>query len=156
MSKAIGFRKFTLFVIFYLFASLTVYLAISFSSPTWIIAFFTLLPFYGICLISISWVTLKNRNAKVKYFKVLLLPILVLQILKILFSPASCYGWNQGKSCYSLIQSIFSTEDLRTFSSTPPHWEIVESLFPIVLVLYIISLATFLLLIQIQKNPTVP
>jgi hypothetical protein len=152
MSKEISLGEFSLFVIFYILASLIIYLTTSFSSLAWIIAFLTLLPFYGICVILIICTTVKNRNATVQYSKKLLFPILIFQSIKILFSPASCYGWSQGKSCYSLIQKLLSTQDLATLSGNVPHWTVVESIFPIALLLYIASLTTFLVSIRIQKK----
>ncbi len=151
MSSAIAFKHFTLYFIIYIVVSLVVYLMTSISSLGWIIAFFTLLPFYSLCGASILSINLKNRNATVKFYKFLLLPIFIFQLTKILSSPASCYGWSQGKSCYSFIQALLSNENLNSFSENIAHWEIVESVFPVALVLYIISTAAFLISMRIQN-----
>jgi hypothetical protein len=151
MSKEISFKLFSVFVCFYAIVSLIVYLTTSFSSLAWIIAFFSLLPFYGVCVIGMISAVTKKSNSRVRYYKAFIPLILILQIAKILSSPASCYGWNQGNSCYSLLQLLLDSADLKTLSNTPPHWLTIESMFPIALILYMISVGAFLLTIRVQE-----
>jgi hypothetical protein len=151
MSKEISFRRFCVFVCFYAIVSLIVYLTTSFSALAGIIAFFSLIPFYGVCVIWMLIAAIKKRNAKVRYYKAFIPLILIIQAAKILSSPASCYGWSQGKSCYSLLQFLLDPADLRTLSNTPPHWLTIESIFPVALILYMISVGAFLLTIRVQE-----
>ncbi|MFN8750352.1 MAG: hypothetical protein ACK5ZE_22455 [Pseudanabaena sp.] len=151
MSKEISFRRFCVFVCFYAIVSLIVYLTTSFSALAWIIAFFSLIPFYGVCVIWMLIAAIKKRNAKVRYYKAFIPLILIIQAAKILSSPASCYGWSQGKSCYSLLQFMLDPADLKTLSNTPPHWLTIESIFPVALILYMISVGAFLLTIRVQE-----
>lgn len=151
MSKAISLNKFTIYFCIYTVASLFVYLLTSFSSPAGLIAIFILLPFYSLCVASIVSTNWKNRHAKVRYNQYLLGCALLLQGLKILTSPASCYGWNQGRSCYSFIQDLLSNENLRDFANKTPHWDMVEATFPIALILYLAALAVLLSTIRIHK-----
>jgi len=151
MSKEISYRQFCVFVCFYVIVSLILYLTTSFSSLAWIIAFFSLLPFYGLCVIGAIMAAIKKRNARVRYYKAFIPLILILQVSKILSSPASCYGWNQGNSCYSLLQLLLDPANIKTLSNPPTHWLAIESIFPIALILYIISVAAFLLTIRFQE-----
>lgn len=151
MSKEISFRWFRVFVCFYAIVSLIVYLTTSFSSLAWIVAIFVLLPFYGIVVIWLLATTIKKRNAKVRYYKAFIPLILILLAAKILSSPASCYGWNQGNSCYSLLQLLLDPANLKTISNSPPHWLAIESIFPVALILYMISVRAFLLRIRVQE-----
>ncbi|MCA6614409.1 MAG: hypothetical protein IM531_06870 [Pseudanabaena sp. M090S1SP1A06QC] len=41
--------------------------------------------------------------------------------------------------------------DLKTLSNTPPHWLTIESIFPVALILYMISVGAFLLTIRVQE-----
>ncbi|PZV10658.1 MAG: hypothetical protein DCF20_20990 [Pseudanabaena sp.] len=151
MSKEISFRQFCVFVCFYAIGSLIVYLTTSFSSLAWIVAFFSLIPFYGVCVIWVLIAAIKKRNAKVRYYKAFIPLILIIQAAKILSSPASCYGWSQGNSCYSLLQLLLDPANLKTLSNTPPHWLAIESMFPVALILYMISVAAFLLSLRFQE-----
>ncbi len=152
MSQAIKLKDFTVFFITYLVVSLIIYLTTSFSIPSWLITLFIVSPVYGICLIVMLWTTFKNRSAKVRYSKFLLVPIFVSQLVTVLASPASCYGWTGGRSCYSLIQDVLSPVSLRTSANNPHHWQLVESAFPIALVIYLISIVVFLVSIRIQSS----
>ncbi len=151
MSKAIALKTFTRYFCIYTVASLFVYLLTSFTSPAGIIAIFVLLPFYSLCVASIVSTNGKNRHATVMYNKYLLRGALLFQSIKILASPASCYGWHQGRSCYSFIQELLTNENLDDFANKTRHWEIVETSFPIALVLYLIAIVLFLATIRIQK-----
>ncbi len=152
MSKEISFRWFCVFVCFYAIVSLIVYLTTSFlSSVAGIVAIFVLLPFYGVFVIWLLATTIKKRNAKVRYYKAFIPLILILQAAKILSSPASCYGWSQGNSCYSLLQLLLDPANLKTLANTPPHWLTIESIFPVALILYMISIVSFLLTIRVQE-----
>ncbi|NMF60272.1 hypothetical protein [Pseudanabaena yagii] len=95
--------------------------------------------------------TIKKRNARVRYYRAFIPLIFVLQAAKLLSSPASCYGWSQGNSCYSLLQLLLDPANLKTLSNPPPHWLTIESIFPIALILYMISVGAFLLTIRVQE-----
>ncbi|NMF56752.1 hypothetical protein [Pseudanabaena yagii] len=151
MSKAIALNQFTRYFCIYTVASLFVYLLTSFTSPAGIIVVFVLLPFYSLCVASIVSTNMKNRHATVRYNKYLLRCVLIFQGVKILASPASCYGWHQGRSCYSFIQELLSNENLRDFANKTPHWEIVETSFSIALVLYLVAIVIFLATLRIHK-----
>ncbi|WP_146138441.1 hypothetical protein [Chamaesiphon polymorphus] len=153
MSPAIAFNKFILLFSLYIILSLVIYLTTSFTSPAWIVAFFVLLPFYGICLLSLLARATKNWKVKIKYRTFLLIPVSIFQLVKIISSPASCYGWHQGKSCYSLIQALLTTENIRTFARTPAPWQIVELAFPVTLVLYLLSIVALLRSIRVRDFP---
>lgn len=149
MLQEISLKKFTLLFVIYTIASMIVYLTSSFSALSWLIGIFILLPIYFICVVCIVVVTLNNRNSRIKYYGISIVPILILQTVVILTSPASCYGWSQGKSCYSLIQSLLGKENLRSFADVP-HWQMAEDIFPIALLLYLGSLVVLLATIRIQ------
>jgi len=70
----------------------------------------------------------------------------IFQLLIILTSPASCYGWKQGSPCYSFIQS-----HLIDVSDNPPHW-MIEYVFPIAVFMYIITIWFFLGKIRVERQ----
>jgi hypothetical protein len=117
--------------------------------PAWLVYIFILLPFYLlwiIYLIGISIENSKNQKVTIRYRKFWLYSIVAFQILTILSSPANCYGWKQGKACYSLIQAL-----LTNVEDNPTHW-IIESMFPVFFFLYLGSIVVLLVRIRIEKQ----
>ena len=112
---------------------------------------FVLVPFYIICILYLLNFSLKHRQEKLKYQRLPLYLSAIFQLLIILTSPASCYGWKQGQACYSFIQARLTEDSLTNFQNTPPHWSIVEFMFPVAVFLYIISVVAALKKIRIEK-----
>ncbi len=151
MSQAISVGNFTSLFTGYVIVSLAVYFTASFTIPAWLIYSFFLVPFYLICILYLMNFNLKYYQQSLRYKRLPLFLSLFFQLLIILTSPTSCYGWNQGKACYSFIQTHLATESLATFRTTPPPWWIVDlMLFP-ALILHVISVAIFLRRIRIEK-----
>ena len=145
MLKAIAINKLTAIFIVYAGLSLIIHLWAAFTSMAWIIYLFTLVPFYGVCslwLVSIILGRSQTQRKIIKYQVWLLLPIGILQALVVLCSPASCYGWNQGASCYSFVQIHADKLFVAGGMSDRPHWQI-ESMFIPVLVAYLLSIIYF-------------
>lgn len=151
MSKVISVEKFTSLFNAYVIASLAVYFSASFTTLAWLIYSFFLMPFYLICNRYLMKFNVKHYQKSLKYRRLPLFLSLVFQLLIILTSPTSCYGWNQGKACYSFIQTHFSTDNLATLQTTPLSWWIVDSMFLPALILYVISVGTFLKTIRLEK-----
>jgi hypothetical protein len=145
MLKAIAINKLTAIFIVYAGLSLIIHLWLAFTSMAWIIYIFTLAPFYGFCslwLVSIILNRSTTQSKVIKYRVWLLLPIGMLQALVILCSPASCYGWSQGASCYSFIQMHADKLFVVGEMSDRPHWQI-ESMFIPALFIYMLSIIYF-------------
>lgn len=157
MSHPLSLSSFTLFCLFYAGVSTLLHLGIAFTSQAWIIYFLTLLPFYGAGLVLLVVLVLgrpKNSQRLIRYRKVFLLPILFFQLLVLLTSPASCYGWSQGLDCYSFIQSrIDVIKPTLDEAANPPHWQSLEAVFPLALILYIASIVLFAVLCHGEDRP---
>lgn len=152
MSKAISVGNFTALFTVYVIVSLAVYFTASFTIPAWLTYFFSLVPFYLICILYLLNFNLRHYQELLRYRRLPLLLSIVFQLLIILTSPTSCYGWTQGKACYSFIQTYLTTTNLATLQNTPPPWGIVDSMFLPALILYVISVVAFLKMIRIEKQ----
>lgn len=150
MSHPIRVSQFVVSFLLYVLASFIIFMTSSFSSLSWLFGIFLLLPFYLLCGAGVASLQLTKRGHRVKFNPYLIGPIALFQALMVLFSPASCYGWSQGKACYSLIQAYLGGENLQTLGPGPAHWELIESLFPPVVFLYMVALVAFLALVRIQ------
>lgn len=141
-------KKFAIAYFLYTFFSFVVYLIASNTIPAWIIYMFVMLPFYVVCIAYVVFVALAKRRHKIRLRKSLLSLVFLFQCLMVFSSPASCYGWKQGQSCYSLFQTlivnIFTDKNLRSFERNVPHWSLVELAFPIMVGLYILAMIVFL------------
>jgi len=157
MSQTISRKNFTIFFIVYAIGSLVIYIgSLLFSLLAQLIALWILLPFYSICIflrLLIPLIPLSNSyTVTVKYHKLLIIPILGFQFIKILSSPAICKGAHeQDEGCYSLIQVLLSKENLHKYSNVPIDWWLAGKIFPIALVFYLISIIIFLASIRMQK-----
>ncbi len=123
-----------------------------------IVYVFLLLPFHVLCSIYVVILTFKTRRQRITIqIKYLLISILF-QGLMILASPASCYGFKQGASCYSLIQAVyvrfFTDESLQTVDTTVAHWRWVELAFPAMLIMYALTMILFLMVIRVVSLPS--
>lgn len=152
MSQAVSIWKFTTFFALYALASLAAYFTTSFTIPAWLIYLFILSPFYIVCILYLISFSLKHRQEMLRYRRLPLYLSVISQFLIILTSPASCYGWNQGKACYSFIQTHLTKNSLTSFQNTPPHWSMVELMLLIALLLHVISVVAFLKMIRIEKQ----
>ena len=150
MAQAISVGNFTALFTGYVIVSLAVYFTASFTIPAWLIYFFLLVPFYLICILYLMNFNLRHYQESLRYKRLPLFLSLVFQLLIILTSPTSCYGWKQGKACYSFIQTHLTTTNLSTFQTTPPPWWIVDSMLFPALILHVISVAIFLKRIRIE------
>ncbi|HEY9625432.1 MAG TPA: hypothetical protein V6C78_34250 [Crinalium sp.] len=137
-------KSFAIAYITYVFFSFVIYLITANTIPAWIVYLFVLAPFYLLCaahVISVAWT---KRNCSVQLRKNLLWITFVFQGLMIASSPGSCYGVNQGQACYSFIQALFvdlfTNENLRQFGPNVMHWSYVESAFPFMVGLYMLSM----------------
>jgi len=151
MSQAISVRNFTALFTGYVIVSLAVYFTASFTIPAWLIYFFFLVLFYLICILYLFNFNLKHYQESLRYRRLSLFLSLVFQLLIILASPINCYGWNQGKACYSFIQTHSTTDNLATFQTTPLPWWIVDSMLFPALILHVTSVEIFLKMIRIEK-----
>jgi lysylphosphatidylglycerol synthetase-like protein (DUF2156 family) len=125
-------RKFTRFFILYILTSIIISFTVAFTSAAWIVYAFTILPFYLICVLY-CLSSCMNRDTKFTFKSRSWFAILICQLLFILTSSADCYLWSQGRACYSLVQTYLDRTKL-----DPPHWTVVEAIFPIALLSYII------------------
>ena len=138
-------RNFATYFILYIFTSAGLALGIAFTSAAWLIYFFSLLPFYLICILYCLNLYVNHRHQQLKLSRYFLYPILF-QVIFIVTSPADCHLWHQGRACYSLIQSYLDRTQL-----DPPHWNFVEIVFPFSLLLYALSIVAFLKNTQIDR-----
>jgi hypothetical protein len=130
--------KFTVLFSLYTVSSIAIALAASFTSAAWIAYMATLLPLYLVCNLYCLSICLENRHAKVRFKTSVGYAMILCQLLFVITSPADCYMWSQGRSCYSFIQAYLDRTRL-----DPPHWA-VELIFPIALLLYIILMIKLL------------
>ena len=152
MSQAISVGNFAALFTGYVIVSLAVYFTASFTIAAWLIYVFSLVPFYFICILYLMNFNVKHCQETLRYGRLPLFLSLVFQLLIILTSPTSCYGWKQGQACYSFIQTHLTTTNLATFQTTSPPWWIVDSMFVPALILHVISVGTFLKMIRIEKQ----
>jgi len=150
MAQAISVGNFTALFTGYVIVSLAVYFTASFTIAAGLIYVFSLVPFYLICILYLFNFNLRHYQESLRYKRLPLFLSLFFQLLIILTSPTSCYGWKQGQACYSFIQTHLTTTNLATFQ-TPPPWWIVDSMFVPALILHVTSVAIFLKRIRIEK-----
>ncbi len=141
----IAIPKFIVFYLSYIIVSLVVAASIAFTGAAWIIYFFSLLPLYLICTLYCLVLYVNHRRKKVNFKLTYWSSIPISQFLFILTSPAECYGWHQGRACYSFIQAQFD----RTLLD-PPHWSIIEIIFPASLFLYCVLILVFMRTAKIE------
>jgi len=134
---------FTLVFSLYALISLIIYFTASSTTLAWLIYIFSILPVYAICIVYFIYASFRNPRKKIQFRAFLLFPIITTQILTILSSPANCYGWSQGRACYSLIQTYLSHADLKIIQDGPPHWTLVESSYPFFLLLNLTAMVVF-------------
>ena len=147
METAVPIGKFTAFFILYTLMSGVAHLSAAFTGAAWLVYFFTLLPFYAACILYVLSYYSKNRLSKLRLKRLPLSLGLLFQILTILVSPASCYGWHQGNSCYTLAQTYLGGQSLVGFMGDhngPAHWSLIEGMFPVALIAYLIAVGVFL------------
>lgn len=155
MSQAMNFWKFTGLFGLYALGSWVLFVAAAFTVAGGIFYLFLLGPFYLICVVLLLVGCIGRQPKRVRYRRLWLIPIAVMQILTLLSSPASCYGVKQGNACYSLLQSWLTTENLQTMQGGPPHWTLFEALFPWSFLAYIITLSVFLATLKVDRQPPV-
>ncbi|WP_373541079.1 hypothetical protein [Chamaesiphon sp.] len=134
-----------MYFILYILTSIVMALSIAFTSAAWSIYFFSLLPFYLICTLYCLNLYVNHRQQQLK-FRISFWCPLLFQSIFIITSPAECRLWHQGRACYSFIQSYVETTQL-----DPPHWNFVEVIFPLSLLLYLLSIVAFLKNAQIAN-----
>jgi hypothetical protein len=138
-------RKFTAGFFLYALVSFVVFLMAAFTGSAGLAYLFIILPFYIICLLYCLSLGLKDRRGTIKVSRRSWCRSLICQCLVVLTSPADCYGWHQGRACYSFLQTHLQTSlGSPGFQSDPPHWGVVEGTFPIAVLLYILSIAASL------------
>ena len=137
----------------YAIASFVLHFAVAFTIAAAILYFFTLLPFYLLCLAYvISW-AVQHRGCAVRVRRWLLPAISVAQAIVLLSSPASCYGFKQGAACYSLLQAWVEGDAVRSFSQAPTHWSLMDPLFYGSLFGYGALLVAFLATLRPVRSP---
>lgn len=151
MSQAVSIWKFTIVFTIYTLTSLAVYFTTAFTIPAWLTYSFIFVPLYITCLLYLINLGLKHRQKMLRYQRLPLYLSVFFQLLIILTSPASCYGWHQGKLCYSFLQLHLTEDSLTNFQDTPPHWMIVEFMFAIALFLHVISVVATLKKLRVEK-----
>lgn len=148
--------KFTLFFTLYAVLSLLIHFGSAFTAYAWLVYLFTLLPYYGICSLTLLQVTFVNsvkRTRVIKCQSFLLLPVIFFQIIAMLSSPVDCAGWFQGIQCSSFakvhishIQYLVDNINLDLFND-------MSLIFWGSLLLYMISSFTFLMTCRIEGKP---
>jgi hypothetical protein len=152
MSQPVSVQQFTGLFTLYVLISLAIYFTASFTIPAWIIYFLFIIPFYFLCILYLIIFSLEHRQKKIKYRRSLVFLSIIFQFLSILPMPTSCYGWKQGKSCYSFIQTHLTQADLTSFKNSPAHWSFIESMLVPTLMVYVVSVVVFLATLQIQEQ----
>lgn len=122
----------------YLFVSLVLLFATSFTTLGWIIHGLILLPIFSIVVIVWWWIAGQNPAGRVRVRYWIWAIVLVLQVATILVSPGNCYGWNQGKSCYSNLQIVMGRAPA-TGPGTTPAWKPLASNVHTVALAYAVS-----------------
>jgi hypothetical protein len=117
--------------------------------PAVLIYTFLLLPFQLICIAYAIAFGYRHRHQSCQINLRLLGLAVLCQGLMVLTSPASCYGFKQGDSCYSLLQmltaNVVAGRSLGTLlDPTTPHWHWLERLFPVMLLGYGVVMGGFL------------
>lgn len=128
----------------YVFFSLALFFATSFTILGWIIYGLFLLPAYAIILLVWWLVVWENRDRKARLRPWLWVIVLLLQAAAILASPGHCYGWKQGSRCYSNLQVLVGHAPRGGGSAKIPHWTVVEDNFHTLVLAYGASLAVAL------------
>lgn len=142
---------FTAIFTIYMLGSFVIYALGAFTIAAWIFYLPILIPTYLLGLAHLLSLSFKYRHQSIGYRKFLLYPIAIFQLLTILSSPASCYGFKQGRACYSFLQSLFASPSSFPIETDLSHWSFLEFLFPVALFLYVISLMLFLGLIRVKR-----
>ena len=140
----------------YVVVSFLVCLIIANTIAAWIFYFLLLAPAYLLCIAYVISIAVTKRHHTIRFHTLSVLPVLGFQGLMILTSPASCYGWKQGRACYSLLQSLyvglFTKQNLQTMTPNVPRWSQIDSAFPIILGLYVLALILFLATLRFESN----
>lgn len=155
-SHRISATAFLTLVMLYALGSLGLHLGTAFTSLAWLIYIPSLIPLYLLTsLIALGIVAQKTAHPpkQVRYYPGLILPVALGQLLTILSSPASCYGWSQGKTCYSFLQAHLSDANLQTLDDTPAHWTQVEDLFLWALLGYAIAWLVLVASSHLDRSP---
>ena len=147
----IRIQTFTLLFCLYAFISLIIYFTSAFTTLGWLSYMFSVLPVYLVFAAYFITSSFRHYQKRIQVKIFLLLPMIAFQILMIISSPANCYSWSQGRSCYSLIQVYLSHDNLNVIQGSAPHWVIAESLFPIFLLLHLASVVFFSTSAQVER-----
>jgi hypothetical protein len=110
----------------YLVLSLIILLATSFTTLGWIIHGLILLPIFSIVLVVWWLIASQTRTSRVRVRWWTWALVLLLQVATILVSPGNCYGWSQGKGCYSNLQILMGRAP-RTGPAEASPWKPIAS-----------------------------
>jgi hypothetical protein len=152
MSRAISATKFTLAFCGYALLSLLGFYSSAFTSPAWLAYSFILAPIYLVSVLSLVNLCLQHRHETLRYKRLWVYLSVSLQVIILLTSPASCYGWHQGAACYSFIQMHSIAQSLASMQPDVPHWSFVEAMFPIALLFHVGFVLAFLKTIKIETQ----
>ena len=128
-------RKLTLLFGLYALSSLFIFATVAFTEAAALAYLFILLPFYLACILYCLKLSLEHHYQTIRFERSWVLWSLIGQGLVVLSSPADCYGWHQGRACYSFLQVHLGSIDVQ---GETPHWSLVELMFPIAGLLYIL------------------
>jgi hypothetical protein len=101
----LGSRKFAIGWILYMLASLAIFFGAAFTSAAWIVYGLVLIPVYCCCLLYCLSLSVQHPRSNIGFRKSAWYAIIGTQVSIVLTSPADCYGWHQGRACYSFIQT---------------------------------------------------
>jgi hypothetical protein len=147
----ISVSKFVLSLIFYILASLAIFLGLNNTEAAFLCYIFTLPPLYLWCIVECTkFEKCRNKIELKRLLLGLITSILIFQILIIISAPSDCFMWHQGRACYSFLQAHLENTTGK-LTQDPPHWGLFELIFPVSLLLYGILMIVFMKNLRIKK-----
>jgi hypothetical protein len=143
--------KFVLLLILYIIISLAIFLGLNNTEAAFLCYVFTLLPSYFWCIGECTkFERCRNLIESKRSLSGSIISILISQILIVISAPSDCHMWHQGRACYSFLQAHLENTSGR-YHQDPPHWGLIELIFPVSLLLYAISMIAFMMSLRIKK-----
>jgi hypothetical protein len=143
--------KFVLLLILYILISLSIFLVMNNTEAAFLCYAFTLLPLYFWCIVDcIKFERCRNLIEPKRSLPGSILSVLISQVLIVISAPSDCFMWHQGRACYSFLQAHLENTSGR-YHQDQPHWGLFELIFPVSLLLYVISMIAFMTSLRIKK-----
>jgi hypothetical protein len=151
MFSMISTLKFVLLLILYIIISLAIFLGLNNTEAAFLCYVFTLLPSYFWCIGECTkFERCRNLIESKRSLSGSIISILISQILIVISAPSDCHMWHQGRACYSFLQAHLENTSGR-YHQDPPHWGLIELIFPVSLLQYAISMIAFMMSLRIKK-----